>query len=539
MWRLGEALDKGGGWCEAMFGGPPVAKSVIQVKGGRSALGRTVKGESSSALPTTATAYYNANTVPINRLLVFVGLSPDLTQCNLITGSEQLRALISALNNQVPKWTNPIPALVRPEADEKESAFASAHGGKGLEITLQRLYPEYPLLEFNGEKVAATVFEAHELEWNNIEAPLIKPLGSTKVPPDNNSYDVFHFDPEGEGRFLELKNKERANPKRYWNGVTYDMERLEITKQSCKLHCKVGRYFLQSATADFLETELITKLARDPHSEELKLEHLPRRKWLHDRLTLAGVESPICNGSFRCAAIGISTLTLFYNRNAKCYCFLIHPRSGTLLTYKYLLHIVPSGMFQPIFESEDEGDLNNEYTVAHNIFREYYEEVYDNKDVRRSEDKPHATWFYDEPPLQTLFKMFATNREEPSRGAKLYYTGLAVDLLNLKVDICALLVIREPDWFEQYITGEPAINDPHRINLSEEYLRLHETHLIPKELESFVNKVKVRMKLDRSLNLRQPELLRPRYMLPTTCAVIDLGLKVARRIIPPLTDINV
>ena len=147
---------------------------------------------------------------------------------------------------------------------------------------------------------------------------------------------------------------------------------------------------------------------------------------------------PVTNGKGRSTAIAISTL-ISYN-DGENYNLLIKNRSQTATAvHNGLLHVVPSFMFQPIV-----GNIDFEFSVLHNIYREYLEEIFDipEEDHSFTVDSiyKNANIKY----LDTLLK----NGE-----AELYFTGIAVNLLNLRPEICTLLLIKSPEWYKLHSMG--------------------------------------------------------------------------------------
>ena len=306
------------------------------------------------------------------------------------------------------------------------------------------------------------------------------------------------------------------------------MVQLKPTNRGPKISFKVGRYFLALSTTDeLIERELIDRLSTNPNAE-LDLGDLPRRKWLHDTL---GGSDPVCCGAFRSAAVGINTLVVFFDKDedndgeSKGFYFFGNPRSGKVATYPYFFNVVPSGMFQPtVFPREPK----REFRIKHSFLREYFEELYDAEEVRKSKGRGHANHFYRKGPVKRLLKRLKSNNSKVR--AELYFTGLCVNLLTLRPDICTLLLIRDGDWYDEE-GSDSRDEDGHiySIKLSDEYLVDEPSHL--KELfdKLGVDKLKIRVPLNERLEVIQPDRLGPHNMLPPAAAFIGLGLRVARQ----------
>lgn len=397
----------------------------------------------------------------------------------------------------------------------ERDVFSKVLARKGVYETLKELYPQYSLLRFNGRQTPVTVFPANESEWPNIETACTTPLVSTDVPAPDEYGETF--DPAGVQRFYQLRALEKGDPKHYWNGATYVMQQLKTSGPGCKLHCKMGRYFQAAATCDALEQELIEALSQRPGSA-LTLEALPRRRWLHDRLS---GEDPVLLGAYRSAAIAISTLIVFFHGELNRHCFLIHERSTRIQAHPYRFHVIPSFMFQPTVRP-DEPHL--EYSVRHNILREFLEEVYNVPDVRKEHGEANPKWFYEERPVKRLLRML--NSSDPTSRADLYYTGLAVNLMNLRTEICTLLLIRDSKWFQEESAGPRS--EKHIICFNDEYLSEEEASQIPRERRLDRDKLRIYMELGSQLEMVKPELMRPENLVPPAAAAIHLGLRVAK-----------
>jgi hypothetical protein len=217
---------------------------------------------------------------------------------------------------------------------------------------------------------------------------------------------------------------------------TYTMKRLTASEDRLGIVCERGSYFRAVETCDALEWEAVTSAATELNdSSKEAFERfdatLPLRCRLH-----AIVDDPITDGRHRSAAIAVSTLVAFNDEGQ--YYLLLSRRAGEGVTaYRGLLHVVPSFMFQPVA-----GHYREEWSIRHNIYREYLEELFDRPEPQGG----MTAWrqFYVDPCLVYL-------RDLEERGdARLYLTGIAVNLLNLRPEICTVLLIRSPEWFRHH-----------------------------------------------------------------------------------------
>jgi len=181
------------------------------------------------------------------------------------------------------------------------------------------------------------------------------------------------------------------------------------------MDCGVGRYFGMLDTCSAIEVELRAAILdgdRQPDAFDAKL---PLRNAAH----AASGGDPITSGVGRDAAIGLSMLVA--GRTEQGYRMRLAQRGdGGLGLGCRQFHVVPSGMF-------DFADGRRDYHVRAKLREEYAEELFPMVD----------------PALEYLDALLHTG------DAHLLFTGVAMDLLNLRPEICTLLVIHTPEWFEQ------------------------------------------------------------------------------------------
>jgi hypothetical protein len=102
-----------------------------------------------------------------------------------------------------------------------------------------------------------------------------------------------------------------------------------------------------------------------------------------------------------------------------------------------MLHVVPAFMFQPVTASHTAS-----FSIQYQIFREYLEEVFDHPEPAEDEVDPH--YFATDPHLTYLQSLLQGGE------ASVSVTGILVNLLTLRPEICALLHIRDRSWYERY-----------------------------------------------------------------------------------------
>jgi hypothetical protein len=216
-----------------------------------------------------------------------------------------------------------------------------------------------------------------------------------------------------------------------------------------KIDCGMGTYFDTIRTCDALGWELLTTLGT---SQTYQIKALVKRLKLRNYVHHLS-RDPLRDPAGRSAAIGISTVVMF-NRGHDYGVILARRSSQGVAVNEDLYHVAPSAMFQPAV-----GD-QNDFSVVHNTYREYLEELFGLKEAKKAPAVLSYDYFYNNPNLRFL-------RDLITRGdASFLLTGIAVDLLNLRPEICTLIRIETPEWFEKHRVGADGLS---RIQLNDEF----------------------------------------------------------------------
>ena len=137
----------------------------------------------------------------------------------------------------------------------------------------------------------------------------------------------------------------------------------------------------------------------------------------------------------RCNAMAIA-MVIVYNDGDDNYRVMFGKRSGETAAHADLCHVIPAGMFQP-----ELGDPKTEWDIKHNILKEYGEELFSQELVVNA---PDAKYFYTEwPGVASLLSAINEGKCEFA------VTGLVVNVLNLRPEICCLLLVRDAAWWAQ------------------------------------------------------------------------------------------
>jgi transcriptional regulator with XRE-family HTH domain len=415
------------------------------------------------------------------------------------------------------------PEVVRRSPEEWHGR---ALDGPGVYRLLEAKYPAYPLARLFGDEakplpVWAELASAEQ--WTDIEAPLGR-LHLSQPPPDVRTWRYREpCDPRGEEEFKrhlddwdrqlrEIRAGRRAHLDT-WNQLTYDLQAMTRDEQGrVQLHCKLGTYYHSLSTSECLDPELLEAYAAWPDSQpEQVWPRLERRSWLHER-----VADPVADGRYRSAALGVSTLTIVRvrNRTFDGYKMFLSPRSVTVATQRRRYHVVPSGMFQPFIPGDASDLLQGQFSVADTVMREFVEELYGVEELETGDGRVDPEAIYHRREARLLSDMLRAG------DAALLYSGVAVNLLALRPEICTVLVIDDPGWWEREC-GE--------LRICDEYLQqCEQAELLPDQ--RWVQLINLG-RHDLELDLWWREHLRARTVVAPGVAAIDLGLRVARSVV--------
>jgi hypothetical protein len=332
-------------------------------------------------------------------------------------------------------------------------------------------------------------------------------------PCDPRGEEEFkrHLD-EWDRQLREIRAGKRAHLDT-WNQLTYDLKAMTLDDHGrVRLDCKLGTYYHSLSTSECLDPELLEVLAAWPDTApDVAWARLPRRIWLHEH-----VRDPVVDCRCRSAALGVSTLTIVRvrTRDFDGYKLFLSPRSITVATQRRRYHVVPSGMFQPFVPAEAEDSLRGQFSVYASVMREFVEELYGVEELETGDGRVDPDAIYHRREARLLGRMLDAG------DAALLYTGVAVNLLALRPEICTVLIVHDPAWWEQEC-GE--------LRLCDEYMQqCEQVELLPDQ--RWVQLIR----LDRDtleLQASWRDALRARTVVAPGVAAIELGLRVARGVV--------
>jgi transcriptional regulator with XRE-family HTH domain len=406
-----------------------------------------------------------------------------------------------------------------------EEWHGRALDGPGLYQFFEGAYPEYPVLRLFGDEAKPLPVWAEAApceQWPDVEAP-IGALDLSEPPPDVRRWRYWErCDPRGEREFerrleewdhqlREIHAGKRAHLDT-WNQLTYDLAAMTRDDRGrVRLDCKLGTYFHSLSTSEALDPELMEAYAAWPDSDpEAVWPRLERRAWLHER-----VADPVADGQRRSAALGVSTLTIVRvrNRSFDGYKMFLSPRSCTVATQRRRYHVVPSGMFQPFIAGESPDLLQGQFSVFATAVREFLEELYGVEELETGDGRVDPQAIYRRREARLLNDMLEHG------SAALLYTGVGVNLLALRHEVCTVLVIDDPGWYEREC-GE--------LRICDEYLQqCQQMDLLPDQ--RWVQLISLE-RHGLEMEPRWRDALSARNIVAPGAAAIDLGLRVARAV---------
>jgi len=210
----------------------------------------------------------------------------------------------------------------------------------------------------------------------------------------------------------------------------------QMTHDPLHIECGWADYFAVLRSADALEWELLKAIVAGSSTRSMQgfLDLLPLRKRLHETNS-----DPLRNGDGRADALAVSCFLIFETSAGRKALLKVRGKQSQALR-KGMLHVVPAGMFQAPFQQPEV-----ECSVLHCFLWEFYEELFGAEDPKiRIREQTMPKWFYSKPPVKEIQGLLSKGR------ATLYYTGVAVDLLNLRPEILLMLHVLEPSWFKKH-----------------------------------------------------------------------------------------
>jgi hypothetical protein len=297
-----------------------------------------------------------------------------------------------------------------------------------------------------------------------------------------------------------------------WNGDTFSLAELRLDShgRAESMDAYVGSYFDMVCSASYLEYELLDAL-RQTEGRPFALGSLPVRQQ-----TLALFSTPgacLRAGGGIDAVIAISTLVVYLRQGE--YWIMCDVRSKKVAEYGDLYHVIPSFIFQPVV-APTRYNLQVEWSVRHNIYREYLEELFRVPETQHAAGAVDPRYFYGHPNLRYLQRLLTTG------VADLKGVAFIFNLLNHRPELCTLLLIRDEEWYrkQSFSRHSTAAGSLQYLNINDEFMD-HEHRSARPHLESVTT-----LPL---FDNRWAEVARPWLMVPPGAPALVLGVREACR----------
>ncbi|WP_218000656.1 hypothetical protein [Nocardia higoensis] len=267
------------------------------------------------------------------------------------------------------------------------------------------------------------------LEWVRAEElPSTAPLPRSSILPtraDGRRYETYS---EAVG--------EIAAPTVFENRPTYRLLHAQLTGRSPTLRFGLGHYFDSIDVGEAAAHEFAVAY-RDGDVE---------------RGVRATITDP-CDPGQRSVNLAISTLTIRRDTDTGDRTFLLHWRDPRKVGHAGgMYQVVPVGIFQP--SGYAEWNISNDFSLWHNMIREFSEELCGNKEDHGSENTPisYGSWEFASRLTQGI--------DEGSIEA--HCLGLGVDPLSFATDLLTAVVLDGP-VFDDLFGEIAADNDEGRV----------------------------------------------------------------------------
>ncbi|MDQ7025995.1 MAG: hypothetical protein Q9P44_10600 [Anaerolineae bacterium] len=277
---------------------------------------------------------------------------------------------------------------------------------------LARLY-DVALYTVQGMSHPVIFYPAQARQRNHVDSILGHIPSATLSKDDFTIYDY--------GYLHSLQNSQRH----LFNGTTFALK--QIRTKPLRIDAHFGTYYDMLATCYSMEQELID-------SSDSKFIRLPLRSQLHRELS---PKNSLSDGRGRSAAIGCVALIVF--NDGEDYQAIISRRTKSHATRSDSYHLLPAFIFQPMSEAM----RDSEWSIEHHFYREWLEELFGMAESDSMD-------FYQHPALVDLRQM------QDNKQAGLYLTGMAMNLLTLRPEICMLTLIHDSGWWQRVnASGSP------------------------------------------------------------------------------------
>ena len=218
----------------------------------------------------------------------------------------------------------------------------------------------------------------------------------------------------------------------------YALESFNFNQNSWNAEFRLDSYINWRLKFGILQEELFQALIDTNYSINTVLQNRNLYLTQRDNL-LPSSGNMFASPSCRLAAGGPAILCAFYRKEFNDYAIPIKRRSHKMGSGPGMLGVIPQGFHQ------HSSSASEELSFILTMFRELFEELFGGTDAEVNTTRVVGDWFLspEHPPLQWF-----TN----SKDYRIYITGFGSDLTSGSFDISMLLVIDDPDYWNQFRT---------------------------------------------------------------------------------------
>jgi hypothetical protein len=218
--------------------------------------------------------------------------------------------------------------------------------------------------------------------------------------------------------------------------VCFAARGVELTATGAVVDGGLTSYGSALATQDDLEWELLDQAARLLEAAAGRGER-PDPAALTGRLRRrlaaeAAATGDLLAGPGRCNALALATAVVYPEGDE--FKVMVGRRAAVTGAHAGLCHVLPAGMLQP-----ELGHPREEWDLRHGFLKEYGEELF-SEELDGGRRDP-AYFLTEWPAVRALLRALDDGR------CTFQTTGLVVNLCNLRPEVCALLLVRDPSWW--------------------------------------------------------------------------------------------
>jgi len=228
-------------------------------------------------------------------------------------------------------------------------------------------------------------------------------------------------------KFLDFYQQMRVRTGRgeTWDSTVFRLVNFETSSNIVRMEFGEGKFWDSVKCHYVLEHELLSQIRKNPN----------RRKnfKLRDRVAknAEAIEKFYTKNVCR---IGVSNLLIMNTKEG--YTPFIQQRGSNSLAVGF--DTVSSGIFDIVTT------VDADITLRHKVLVEVGEELFDYKDLIRSQGFLNPRFFYPWDGINDLIELFENG------GASFYVTGLCIDLIRLVPEITTLLIIQDPTYYQEH-----------------------------------------------------------------------------------------